>query len=210
MNKIYNDINIEVNKEDLDKKSVIYKLTFPNGKVYIGQTINKLRLRLISHCSDAHKVNKKYTLKDRAIIKYQSFICEVLYQGEELDLNEVKFIKKFNSLNKDFGYNLDSGGCLNKTHSDISKQKMSESQKGRIQSEETRLKISKANIGMNNPNAKSIIVTELSTGIETKFTYVKEAAEYFGINHCNISMVLIGKRKTFSKKQYTAKYESTN
>ena len=157
-----------------------------------------------------------------------NFKVEVLYQGDELDYNEINYIKEYNSTNREYGYNLESGGHLNKIVSEESKRKMSEAKKGTIVSEETKrkisefrkgkklseetkLKMSEANkgktLGINNGNAKSIIVTELSTGIETRFNYILEAAEYYEISASAISGVLRGVIKTFKKKQYTARYE---
>ena len=40
------DVKVYINTEDILKENVIYKLTFPNGKVYIGQTIQKLKNRI--------------------------------------------------------------------------------------------------------------------------------------------------------------------
>ena len=209
MIKIYNDIEVEINKYDLNKSNVVYKFTFPNGKVYIGQTINKLRIRIKSHCYNACNKDRSdfYTLKCNAIKKYKSFKVEVLYQGDDLDIQEIYYINKFNSINKEYGYNLESGGVLNKHHSEETKKKISEANKGRVHSEESKKKISEANKGSKNPSAKPIIVTELSTGIETKFGCIKEAADYYNISRANISLVVSGKQKTFSKKQYIARYE---
>lgn len=216
------DVKVYINTEDILKENVVYKLTFPNGKVYIGQTIQKLKDRLCKHCNESFYVkDRKFNnYKERAIRKYMTFKVEVLYQGDELDYNEINYIKEYNSTNQEYGYNLDSGGNLNKTHSEETKLKMSESQKGRIVSEETKLKMSEAQkgkklseetklkmSGINNHNAKSIIITELSTGIETRFNTLTEAAGYYEISINTISSVLKGAQKTFKKKQYTARYE---
>jgi hypothetical protein len=201
--RIFSDIKVNfINSEDILKKNVIYKLTFPNGKVYIGQTSQLLRERVRQHCSDAFN-KESHTPKGRAIRKYLSLNIEVLYQGDELDYNEINYIKEYNSTNQEYGYNLESGGNLNKIVSEETRRKLSESNKGRIVSEETKDKIR----GVNNPNAKSIIVTDIKTGIETKFGCIKEAAEYFDIKYKNISEVISGRSKTFKKKQYTARYE---
>lgn len=39
-------VKININKDDRIKNNVVYKLTFPNNKVYIGQTAQKLMKRL--------------------------------------------------------------------------------------------------------------------------------------------------------------------
>lgn len=211
--RTYVDVKVYVNTEDIHKKNLVYKLIFPNGKVYIGQTVQLLRDRVYGHCYNAfNKKNKDfYSIKNNAVRKYMTFKVEVLYQGEDLDINEINYIKEYNSTNREYGYNLDSGGSLNKIVSEESKKKMSESAKGKIVSEETKRKMSEARkgkkLGINNGNAKPIIVTELSTGIETRFNTLTEAARYYEISINVISKVLRGVTKTFKKKQYTSRYE---
>jgi group I intron endonuclease len=82
----------------------------------------------------------------------ECIICPV----EELDNYERFYIKLLNCL--DFGYNLESGGNLNKTLSQESKQKMSDAKKGkpnglkgRKASAELKLKLSIAHKGLPSP-----------------------------------------------------------
>lgn len=91
---------ITINQNDRDKCNVVYKLTFPNNKVYIGQTSQKLMRRIRQHCEKDSKCRKlKY-----AIDKYKDFMVEVLYEGPELDKMENFYIDKYDSIN--CGYNL--------------------------------------------------------------------------------------------------------
>jgi len=144
---------------------IIYKITnLITTKVYIGQTIYSLAKRWSGHCSKhskcshiAHSIQKygkeNFTVEeiDRALSK------------EELNEKELYWINFYNSRNPEFGYNLLEGGD-SKLHSDISKQKMSDSRtgiklseehkkniglsgRGRIVTEETRRKISESNKG---------------------------------------------------------------
>ena len=215
MIKRYNDVEIEIEEEDLNRCNVIYKLTFPNEKIYIGQTSQRLRSRLSEHC--CYNDN---TIKGKAVNKYKSFKCEILYQGEDLDNQEERYINIYKTLERNYGYNLESGGNLNKHLAEETKRKISEANKGRIVSEETKRKIgesSKGRIhseeskdkirGVNNPSARSIIVTEIKTGKEIEFNTIIEAARYYDCNRINISNVLGNKSKTFKKKQYTVKYK---
>jgi len=142
---------------------VIYKHTAPNGKAYIGQT-NNYQAR-----TNRHKwTNNQCRAFANAIKKYgwDSFAHEILI--DELSLKEANdwesfYIFIYNSLSPN-GYNLRSGGdnsapCeetkrilsernKGKKHSDESKVKMSLSQKNRLPAtEETRKKISLANTG---------------------------------------------------------------
>lgn len=131
----------------------LYKLTFPNNKIYIGQTKQKFEKRLWQHKN--HSFNKKSkiynTLICRAIRKYNwnNIKKEIILYCEEnqADYYERELIKLYNSNNKNFGYNLEDGGNLNKTPSERTRKKQSKANKNRIVSEITRKKISKIHKG---------------------------------------------------------------
>jgi group I intron endonuclease len=86
---------------------IIYLLSFPNGKHYVGRTKNSLEQRLIEHKTRATK-NYQHPLY-YAINKYgwdnigKDKLCTISTE-EELVLKELEFIKKYNSLQN--GYNL--------------------------------------------------------------------------------------------------------
>lgn len=85
-----------------------------NNKIYIGQT-NNIGKRLSIYKSN----NKKKTPIYRAINKYgfinfQLHILEVFDCSIELDNAEVFWIQYFESNKKQFGYNLASGGKVNR------------------------------------------------------------------------------------------------
>lgn len=100
----------------------IYKLTFPNGKVYIGQTRN-FKERVYKHNYNSHDRNNKYYTKFlyKAIRKYgwENVTKEIIKRCKEsrVDFWEQKFIKQFRSIDRKFGYNLDSGGNKQKIRS---------------------------------------------------------------------------------------------
>ena len=86
----------------------IYKITNNiNGKVYIGQT-NNLKRRIQEHKHDKRKNKPIHS----AIVKYgwKNFSVEVLYYGENYNEEEKKWIKYFDSQNKDKGYNIVEDG----------------------------------------------------------------------------------------------------
>lgn len=106
----------------------IYKHTNKiNGKCYIGQTKNiKSRWRV-----EGYKYCRKFY---RAIIKYGwiNFEHEILKEcsSENVDYWESYYISFYDSIKN--GYNLESGGCVNKKVSEETKKLISEAGKGRV------------------------------------------------------------------------------
>jgi group I intron endonuclease len=86
---------------------IIYLLSFPNGKHYVGRTRNSLEQRLTEHKTRATK-GYQHPLY-YAINKYgwDNITKRTLHNAdteEELVLKELEFIKQYNSLQS--GYNL--------------------------------------------------------------------------------------------------------
>ena len=127
----------------------IYKITNPNGKVYIGQSVN-IEKRWNRYKNLIPKDCIGQPLIYRSLIKYgvKNHIFEIieLCNKEELNKLESYYIVLYNSFNSKCGLNLTSGGT-NYLFSDISRRKMSIAQKNKIVSKETRLKLSAAQIG---------------------------------------------------------------
>lgn len=106
---------------------IIYKFDFPNNKIYIGQTGLSFNIRLSRYKSEIYNKNgKNYNrLVNKAIRKYgwdnvkKEIICTV--SEEFVDDAERYFIKKYNSNDRKFGYNLMDGGNKNKHHSEETK-----------------------------------------------------------------------------------------
>lgn len=94
---------------------IIYKLTSPSGKCYVGKTTSTLENRFASHCNEAVRENNKSTRPIlRAIKKYgkENFTVEILEeclddQGCE---REIFWISELKSNNPKFGYNATAGG----------------------------------------------------------------------------------------------------
>lgn len=107
---------------------ILYKIENKiNGKIYIGQTKN------FEKRMSAHKATNK-SMVSKAIHKYgkENFKFEKLAILEDwmIDEAEQKAIKAYNSICPN-GYNLDTGGCLQKEMSDEAKRRLSNSLKGR-------------------------------------------------------------------------------
>ena len=102
----------------MEKIFKIYKIQFPNGKVYIGQSVNH-KNRWREHLREATKGNdlKVY----RAMRKYNitieafSIIEDNITSQDEANTKEIYYIKEFNSIKN--GYNITEGGqCGNGLH----------------------------------------------------------------------------------------------
>lgn len=135
----------------------LYKLSFPNGKVYIGITDKTVDIRFGRHCIQAHEPIRK-TRNDtplyRAIRKYgkDSITISTLSSSDEwqwLAQAEILAIKLYKATDPAFGYNVTEGGQGPKgyRHTEQTKRKMSEKAKLRTFSEEHRRKISEAGKG---------------------------------------------------------------
>lgn len=89
---------------------VIYKLTSPSGKSYIGQTRNPFDIRWKQHIRDAN-YNSILPIHV-AIRKYgpENFVNQILEEvpNEELNNKEQYYIQKYNTYNN--GYNCTLGG----------------------------------------------------------------------------------------------------
>lgn len=126
---------------------VVYKVTNKiNGKVYIGQTIHSLEHRKSGHERDARCEKKTTVAFHNALLKYgyENFDWEVLKEcttQEELDYYEDYYIKEFNTLDREIGYNLKSGGKLGVVFTDDIKAKIGKTSKLKWQNEECAAKM---------------------------------------------------------------------
>lgn len=114
---------------------IIYRITFANGKSYIGQTIQTLTQRWQKHQSAARR-NKTggCALLNAALRKYGATDCKLetllICNVEQLDLYEDRMIDCYNTLAPN-GYNLITGGNSNKQMSQQTRAKMSASARER-------------------------------------------------------------------------------
>lgn len=141
----------------------IYKYeNIVNHKVYIGQTVD-LAMRKVSHKSKAQTIKNKFY---NAVRKYgwEGFDYSVIAQVEAEDIKELsvlldsleeQYIEQYDSFHN--GYNPTTGGhscrekqmpesfieyCKNRTYSEETRQKMSESARNKTVSDETKKKLS--------------------------------------------------------------------
>lgn len=126
---------------DLKNKCGIYVITNKkNGKKYIGQSIDiggrfKIYIRAFKSITNICK-NKNYKINNllwNSVKKhgFENFTIKPLIycKKEYLDVMEIYFIKAYKTVYRTYGYNLTSGGSLNKIISEETRKKSSESHK---------------------------------------------------------------------------------
>lgn len=126
---------------------IIYKITSPSNRIYIGQTINSVEKRWKEHLEDAHRSYKNHCkVLNKSIRKYgdKNFTIEIVEEckNEDLDLKETEYIEKYNSQIPN-GMNIKLGGSSGKHHK-TTREKISNSLKGRVVSLETKEKLSQS------------------------------------------------------------------
>lgn len=112
------------------RKGSIYKIyCLCTDKVYIGQTVQHPPIkRWVDHYKEAY-TNKNDLYLYRAIRQWgiTNFTFQILEEDialEDLNSKEIEWIKKFNSNNPEYGYNLTGGGVFtSKTQLDEEKVK---------------------------------------------------------------------------------------
>ena len=131
------------------KLGFLYRLTFPNGKSYIGITKRTVKQRFVEHVNFA-KSGKSGSAVHYAINKFGSdeVIVETLASAEwaSLKLLEVEAIAEQNT-RPPFGYNLTKGGDGVAGFDEVTRAKMGAANVGRKPSQETRDKISASGKG---------------------------------------------------------------
>lgn len=166
----------------------VYCHTSPSGKRYIGVTSMKPEIRWNNGNGYKHSI-----LLNNAIQKYgwENIKHEILFDGlskEEAEEKEIELITLYKSNDKKYGYNIMSGGVLNRPHSDDTKVKISKAQKGiKVNSIETRAKISKAKAGIKHHAAKPILQLDKDGNIIREWAYANLAAETLNIKRTSIS-----------------------
>lgn len=145
-----------MNTKESVKKGIIYLITFPNGKIYVGQTVKSLSNRVESYKKEINCVSRLRPVVS-ALRKYGIENCkfeeiEVLENTtrEKVGLAEQAKIKELQSLVTQKGYNIHEGGYGGDNFSNHpNKELIREKLKGRKPrlgaklSEETKKKIGK-------------------------------------------------------------------
>lgn len=121
-----------------------------NNKVYIGQSIN-IQRRWIKHKSELNRNIHNNKHLQSAWNKYGEsafeFIVLIECTEDELDNNEIKFIKLYRATDKQHGYCDMDGGKKHRHHSEETKRKCGEKNIGRHLSQAAIENIRRINIG---------------------------------------------------------------
>lgn len=151
--------------------NIIYKFRNKlNGKIYIGQTTNSAKTRVIEHmtsCRPWTKTRKGYFQK--ALYKYgfdnfEFTILEQCQNSDDLNIREIYWIGYYKSDNKEYGYNMTPGGGGNKNKEFLQKniERLTAVNTGSKKSSKTKELISKkAKERMKNPKYKKQVMDRL-------------------------------------------------
>lgn len=191
----------------MSKSWCVYKHQSPSGKVYIGITSLRATKRWGHGCNYRHN---EYFYS--AIKKYgwENFTHEVLFENldkESAEQKEVELIALYKSNDKRFGYNLTSGGESGTHPSEETRQRLSETHKGKKLgpcSEERKRRISQANMGKKKPHigvprsaecrkkisaahSKAVLQYTMSGEFVAEYESVTKASEAVGVAPPGIS-----------------------
>jgi group I intron endonuclease len=175
---------------------IIYCITFPNGKKYIGQTKQKLKKRL-----QQHNKQKYCRAVHNAIKKYKEYRCDIILEidNDKLDYYEEKYIKEYNTLVPN-GYNIKEGGATS-SFCEETKKLMSLSHKGKKHSEETKKIISSSLIGRNLSEETKIKISQSKKNSELS-EESKKRMNRTGMKHndeCKLKLSKCNKGKIVTK-----------
>lgn len=120
-----------------------------NNKKYVGLTKRNPEKRWLNGKGYKNSVCFKHAIEKYGWENFKHDVVSSNMTADEASALETELIKKFNTTNIDYGYNLDSGGSFT-THSEITKEKIRSKITGLKRSQETIEKIRKASTGNKN------------------------------------------------------------
>ena len=194
----------------------IYKVTFENGRSYIGLTVNSLAQRKKEHENRAKRGSQFIFHK---MLRNYPAIWEILQENlslEEANEREIYFIERFDTIFPR-GYNQTKGGQSGGRMSEDVRMRMSRAHKGRKHTKETREKIALGNTGKKrreesnlaqsrSMGGKPFLVFERFSGkLVGEWNVIRKCARDLGVDASNLSSCLKG--RTNYLKNFVFKYK---
>ena len=177
------------------RTGIIYIATCKeNNKVYVGQSINTLKVRISGHVSDAN--NRCKTHFHRAVKKYgrDGFVWKVVLDNvaeDKLDIEEMCLIFLLDTYYT--GYNSSLGGEINPTRCPKVRAKISKTLTGRKHSATTKNKRSLSLLGRPSPRRK-LAESQVLEIVEMLKTYPDSyIAKQFNLSKNTVGGIRIGK-----------------
>nr|UWI13312.1 MAG: GIY-YIG catalytic domain protein [Bacteriophage sp.] len=199
------------------KSNDVYKITNKiTGKVYIGITNQGAGARYRHHWYEA-RIGEPAPIH-RSMAKYgeENFTLEIIDFAdtyEELKEKEKYWIKQYDSMNREKGYNLTEGGdgTFGRMHSEETKDKIRQKAIGRKVSEETKKKMSEAQKKYKDAhkahadairvlNQKAVVAYDLEGNIVEEFNTTKECAEKYNTSSTTIKYYCRSEQPKVAKK----------
>lgn len=199
------------------KSNDVYKITNKiTGKVYIGITNQGAGARYRHHWYEA-RIGELAPIH-RSMAKYgeENFTLEIIDFAdtyEELKEKEKYWIKQYDSVNRDKGYNLTEGGdgTFGRMHSEETKNKIRQKAIGRKASEETKKKMSDSQKKYKEAhrahadvirllNQKAVVVYDLDGNKLEEFETTKQCATKYGVSSTMIKTYCRSEQPKVAKK----------
>ena len=220
----------KINGAEIEPVWRVYKLTSPEGLIYIGMTKHTVSRRIAT----GYKHNKRFQEAGEKF-GWNNFEKEVLESNlsyEEAEEREKAYISQYKSTDPSIGYNISFGGrntFEGLRHSAKTRQRMSEVNRGKAVSEETRRKLSESHIGKNvgakNPQygkpkspetiqrqydshrfqMRPVLQFDMEGNLVGEYCSINSAARHMGTSKQNIMCCL--RKKSKSCKGFVWKYK---
>ena len=181
-----------------DRKNIVYRVDFPNGKSYVGVTSYNLNYRKREHFYKVRRGSK--TAFHCALRKYWKHNkWSILGEYETFDCAKKKEIELIKSLDTraPHGYNLTTGGdgIVGQKFSLEYRKKLSEAHMGYVMPQSQKDNISKGNFGIIHKDAKPLVGTNIKTGQVIKFDSITKVRD-LGFDRVLVWKCCNGQRKT--------------
>lgn len=179
--------------KDNNHKTGIYLWTHKAlGKQYVGSSLN-ISQRLVKYYSKAclvSEIQRSNSAIYRAILKYgiKEFTFEVLEHCEaDVLIEREQFY--INTLKPEYNVLKKAGNRKGFMHSEATKELQRASRLGVVLSEDTKLKMSVANV-----KSTSVVVINNQTGEVSEFLTMRKAAEFLGTSHSQVISYINSKK----------------